>query len=156
MIRHPLRLAVALLAAAGSPCLVTELVPTAHADEHSEYEEAHATLVANARLAAYASDALAEIARETPPEELSHEDQEDYDAQSAWIADSATKLADLAVYMEDLLETEALLEEMNDANLEMLMLQAAVSDQANHYQGMSNIIKSRDDAVSSVIRNIKD
>jgi hypothetical protein len=52
-------------------------------------------------------------------------------------------------------EQEALFQEMNDANWQMLVAQVTVNDLSRDYQARSNILKSKSDAEVNSVRNMK-
>ena len=56
---------------------------------------------------------------------------------------------------QDYQEKQALFQQMNDANWEMLVAQVTVNDLSRDYQARSNILKSKSDAEVSTVRNMK-
>lgn len=56
---------------------------------------------------------------------------------------------------QDFMEKDYLLREMNDASLNMLILQAQVQNQARYWTTVSNVIQSRDRTLSNLIQNIR-
>jgi hypothetical protein len=56
---------------------------------------------------------------------------------------------------QDYQEKQALFQQMNDANWEMLVAQVTVNDLSRDYQARSNILKSKSDAEIGTVRNFK-
>jgi hypothetical protein len=56
---------------------------------------------------------------------------------------------------QDYQEKQALFQQMNDANWEMLVAQVTVNDLSRDYQARSNILKTKSDAEANSVRNMK-
>ena len=56
---------------------------------------------------------------------------------------------------QDYQEKQALFQQMNDANWEMLVAQVTVNDLSRDYQARSNILKTKADAEANSVRNMK-
>lgn len=56
---------------------------------------------------------------------------------------------------QDYLEKQALFQQMNDANWEMLVAQVTVSELSRDYQARSNILKTKSDTELNAVRNMR-
>lgn len=56
---------------------------------------------------------------------------------------------------QDYQEKQALFQQMNDANWEMLVAQVTVNDLSRDYQARSNILKTKADSEANSVRNMK-
>lgn len=56
---------------------------------------------------------------------------------------------------QDYLEKQALFQEMNDANWEMLLAQVTVNEISRDWQARSNILKTKSDAELNAVRNFR-
>jgi hypothetical protein len=56
---------------------------------------------------------------------------------------------------QDYQEKQALFQQMNDANWEMLVAQVTVNDLSRDYQARSNILKTKSDSEANSVRNMK-
>ncbi len=56
---------------------------------------------------------------------------------------------------QDYLEKQALFQQMNDANWEMLMAQITVNEIAKNYQAASNTLKTKSDTELNAVRNFR-
>ncbi len=56
---------------------------------------------------------------------------------------------------QDYQEKQALFQQMNDANWEMLLAQVTVNDISRDYQARSNILKTKSDAEQNSVRNMR-